>query len=242
MLNDPVLNDETLGDGTIDDDTEFADESMIYEETQPADILSDPADADNDLTPMNPAADGVNGDAANTPAANNPAANNPAANNPAADNPAANNPAADDSLADEPQQDPVQQDETQQDEGSGGGGFFGGFPSFPSLPSLPSFSFPSFFRTFSSRQSRQLYSTCTDRITMPCIVEDFIETGLGDIPTCLPVHCGNSLCRAGVASCKLETSVTPFHIGVHFGDGKTNKGSPEDNIGACLRYKQLPCS
>lgn len=235
VLNDPVLNDETFGDETLqDDDTQLADESMIDEETQPADGVNNP---DNDLTPMNPAADGANGDAGTNPA-NNPAANNPAA---------ANDPAAadDPALADEPAEDAPQQDETQQDEGSGGGGFFGGFPSFPSfpsLPSLPSFSFPSFFRTFSSRQSRQLYSTCTDRITLPCIVEDFIETGFGDIPTCTPVHCGNSLCRAGVASCKLETSVTPFHIGVHFGDGRSNKGSPEDNIGACLRYKQLPCS
>jgi hypothetical protein len=77
---------------------------------------------------------------------------------------------------------------------------------------------------------------------MPCIVEDFIGAGMGDIQTCIPVHCGNSLCHAGVSSCKIETSVTPFHIGVHFGDGKAHKGSPEDNIGACLRYKQLPCS
>lgn len=133
--------------------------------------------------------------------------------------------------------DTQQQDEgTQQDDGSGGddGGFFVGFPVI---------SFPPFFRSFTGgRRGRQLYSPCTDRITLPCIVEDFIGAGMGDPPTCLPVHCGNSLCKAGVSSCKIETSVTPFHIGVHFGDGKTNKGSPEDNIGACLRYRQLPCS
>lgn len=132
------------------------------------------------------------------------------------------------------------------DEGSGGddavdgGGFFG-FPSFP---------FPTFFRSFSDsitgnfRQSRQLYSPCVDRITLPCIVEDFIGAGMGDAPSsCIPVLCGSSLCASGRGSaCKIETSVTPFHIGVHFGDGKQNKGSPENNIGACLRYKQLPCS
>lgn len=149
----------------------------------------------------------------------------------------------DDSLADEQtdqQADETQQeDETQADEGSGGDdGFFGGFPSF---------SFPSFFRSFSTgvggyRQGRQLYSPCVDRITLPCIVEDFIGAGMGDVPSCIPIHCGNSLCHSGVSSCKIETSVTPFYLGVHFGDGKRNKGSPEDNIGACLRYKQLPCS
>lgn len=171
----------------------------------------------------------------------------------------ASSPAADDSLADETQEpaEEVAADDPAEDEGSGGGGFFSGLPSFGGLPSLPSFpsfglpSFPSFFRKFSSRQSRsmysdrqsrQLYSPCTDRITLPCIVEDFIGAGMGDIPSCIPVHCGSSLCQAGIASCKVETSVTPFHIGVHFGDGKGNKGSPEDNIGACLRYKQLPCS
>jgi hypothetical protein len=156
---------------------------------------------------------------------------------PAADDAAADDTAADDSQADETQQQQQdeQQDETQQDEGSGGGG--GGFFGFPS------FSFPSFFRSLTGgRQGRQLYSPCTDRITLPCIVEDFIGMGMGDIPTCLPIHCGASLCEQGVSSCKIETSVKPFHIGVHFGDGKSFKGSPEDNIGACLRYKQLPCS
>lgn len=142
----------------------------------------------------------------------------------------------DDQQADETQND----EETQDDEGSGGdtGGFFGGFPTF---------SFPTFFRSFSSnfegrdlgrdnfRQGRQISSPCVDRITLPCIVEDFIGAGMGDIPSCIPIHCGNSFS-------KLETAVTPFYLGVHFGDGKKNKGSAEDNIGACLRYKQLACS
>lgn len=134
-----------------------------------------------------------------------------------------------------------QQDEELQDEqtegsgGDAGGSFFGG---------LPAFSLPSIFRTFSGgRQARQqLYSPCTDRITLPCIVEDFLDAGMGNVPSCLPVHCGNSFCQAGVSPCRVETSVTPFHIGVHFGDGNNNKGSPENNIGACLRYRQLPCS
>lgn len=198
---------------------------------------------EDDLVQMDPASDTPTASADPPPAADDPA-------------PAESNPAADDSLADETQEAPEEAaaDEPAEDEGSGGGGFFSGLPSFGSLPSFPSFgfpSFPSFFRTFSSRQgrsfysdrqSRQLYSPCTDRITLPCIVEDFIGAGMGDIPSCIPVHCGSSLCQAGLASCKVETSVTPFHIGVHFGDGKVNKGSPEDNIGACLRYKQLPCS
>lgn len=145
--------------------------------------------------------------------------------------------------ADQEPEESTPEEVNDEEEGSGGddgGGFFG-FPSFP---------FPKFFRSFSDtiagsyRQSRQLYSPCVDRITLPCIVEDFIGAGMSDAPSsCIPVLCGSSLCVSGRGSaCKIETSVTPFHIGVHFGDGKQNKGSPENNIGACLRYKQLPCS
>lgn len=149
---------------------------------------------------------------------------------------------ADDQVAEETNQD---EEQLADEEGSGGddgtgAGFFG-FPSFP---------FPTFFRSFSDsmvgsyRKSRQISSPCLDRITLPCIVEDFIGAGMGDAPSsCVPVLCGNSLCHSGRgSSCKIETSVTPFHVGIHFGDGKRNKGSPEDNIGACLRYRQLPCS
>jgi hypothetical protein len=150
-------------------------------------------------------------------------------------------------VAEETQADETQADDPAAEEGSGGdegAGFFG-FPAFPSFPSFPSF----FARSYRSgknmnmnmRSSRQLYSPCLDRITMPCIVEDFIGAGMGDIPTCIPVHCGNSMCQSGVSSCKIETTVTPFSIGVHFGNA-TNKGSPEDNIGACLRYTQSSCS
>lgn len=100
------------------------------------------------------------------------------------------------------------------------------FRSFPSHPS--------------KRSGRQYFSTCSDRITMPCIVEDFISAGMGSVPSCSPVHCGSSLCPGGNLPCRVESTVTPFGLGIHFGDG-TFKGSPEDNIGACIRYNQLAC-
>lgn len=91
------------------------------------------------------------------------------------------------------------------------------------------------------RNSKQFFSSCDDRITLPCIVEDFLSiSGSGSVPGCSPVHCGNSLCSHGVSPCRVESTVTPFGIGVHFGDG-SEKGSPEENIGACVRYKQLNC-
>jgi hypothetical protein len=215
LADDAVVDDELADDEVADDDPTLDDEPVDDDPTAEDDLTPD--ESNDDLTQMDPADDSGDADTADNPAQDN-TGNDDAAND------------------DSPQNDETQQDETQADEGSGGGdggGFFGGFPSF---------SFPSFFRSFGGRQSRQLYSPCTDRITLPCIVEDFIGAGMGDIPTCIPIHCGNSLCDAGVSSCKIETSVTPFHIGVHFGDGIANKGSPEDNIGACLRYKQLPCS
>lgn len=91
-----------------------------------------------------------------------------------------------------------------------------------------------------SRSPRQFFSFCTDRITMPCIVEDFISAGMGSVPSCSPVHCGNSLCPRGVSPCRVESTVTPFGLGFHFGEG-LNKGSPEENIGACLKFNQLSC-
>ncbi|XP_058122523.1 uncharacterized protein LOC131293442 [Anopheles ziemanni] len=138
------------------------------------------------------------------------------------------------------------------DEGSGGGGgFFDGF--------FPSFFSRSIFdddddavgvggkrvrkrKGRESWQSRQFEGiNCIDRITLPCIVEDFIGVGMGDLPTCRPVHCGNSLCPPGVSPCRVETSVTPFRLGIHFGEG-SDRGSPEDNLGACIRYSQIPCA
>lgn len=78
---------------------------------------------------------------------------------------------------------------------------------------------------------------------MPCVVEDFLSAEGGQAaPLCEPVHCGLSLCNAAMSPCRLESSVTPFGIGVHFGPGEPSKGSPEDNLGACLRYSQVPCA
>ncbi|XP_034100617.1 uncharacterized protein LOC117565558 [Drosophila albomicans] len=92
------------------------------------------------------------------------------------------------------------------------------------------------------RQARQFFSTCADRITMPCIIEDFIGTGLGPLPGCEPVHCGSQFCSTGTWPCRIESTVTPFYIGVHFGGGDApGKGSAEENIGACLRYAQVQC-
>ncbi|KAH8263400.1 hypothetical protein KR044_008254, partial [Drosophila immigrans] len=92
------------------------------------------------------------------------------------------------------------------------------------------------------RQARQFFSTCADRITMPCIIEDFIGTGLGPLPGCEPVHCGSQFCSSGAWPCRIESTVTPFYIGVHFGQGDApGKGSAEENIGACLRYAQVQC-
>lgn len=91
-----------------------------------------------------------------------------------------------------------------------------------------------------SRHSKQFFSSCDDRITLPCIVEDFISVGSSSVPSCSPVHCGSSLCPRGTQPCRVESTVTPFAIGINFGQG-TFKGNAEENIGACLRYKQLNC-
>lgn len=160
------------------------------------------------------------------------------------------------------------QDDPEAFEGSGGGveppsGFF-------SFPSFPSFFTRGFFgggsrssrqyideqyidehnshnddanvqATYLARQSRQFFSECTDRITLPCIVEDFIAAGMGNVPSCLPIHCGDTLCDYGVTPCKIESTVKPFGLGIHFGKGE-EKGSPEDNIGACLKFNQVSCT
>lgn len=94
-----------------------------------------------------------------------------------------------------------------------------------------------------NRSPKQYFATCNDRITLPCIVEDFIAVGGGSVPTCTPVHCGNSFgCPPGATTghCRIESTVTPFAIRVEFGDG-TFKGNAEENIGACLRFKQQNC-
>ncbi|TMW54814.1 hypothetical protein DOY81_000047 [Sarcophaga bullata] len=116
----------------------------------------------------------------------------------------------------------------------------GGFDLLGFLRSAFDFGFRSSrqMRLLSQRQRRQFYSNCGDRITMPCIIEDFIGTGLGPLPGCEPVHCGMQFCSNGIWPCRIESTVTPFYVGIHFGDG-SGKGSPEDNIGACLRYQQV---
>lgn len=70
---------------------------------------------------------------------------------------------------------------------------------------------------------------------------DFIAAGMGNVPECTPIHCGDSLCDPGVLPCRVESTVTPFGLGIRFGDG-LDKGSPEENIGACLRYNQVICA
>ncbi|KAH8413326.1 hypothetical protein KR009_010021 [Drosophila setifemur] len=92
------------------------------------------------------------------------------------------------------------------------------------------------------REARQFFSTCSDRITMPCIIEDFIGTGLGPLPGCEPIHCGSQFCSSGMWPCRIESTVTPFYIGVHFGNGLgAGKANAEDNVGACLRFSQVQC-
>uniref|UniRef100_A0A336MSC2 CSON000532 protein n=1 Tax=Culicoides sonorensis TaxID=179676 RepID=A0A336MSC2_CULSO len=130
------------------------------------------------------------------------------------------------------------------DDGVDTGGIFSDFPGFSTFRDI-FFSFRSmrsnkYHKMKTIADARQLYSTCTDRITMPCIIEDFIGVGMGEVPSCVPVHCGLSLCPPGISPCRLESSVTPFRLGIRFGSG-ARKGSPEDNIGACLRYFQMPC-
>lgn len=143
-------------------------------------------------------------------------------------------PVADGAVADE--EAAAVEDDVVEGSGGGGGGFFGfRLPSF--------FSFRSLNEDYGlqRRRSRQFFPTCTDRITLPCIIEDFIGIGVGNVPGCEPIHCGNNLCSSGQSPCRIETSVTPFGLGIHFGDG-VDKGSPEDNIGACLRYNQVACA
>ncbi|XP_047106141.1 uncharacterized protein LOC124775354 [Schistocerca piceifrons] len=85
---------------------------------------------------------------------------------------------------------------------------------------------------------------CDDRIVMPCDSEDFImpkQNGGGMGGVCDLLHCGSSFCSPGEVPCRVESSTTPFNIRVQFGPGKENE-SPDDNIGMCLRYEQLPCT
>lgn len=200
--------------------------------------MSDPlqtAASDPNGVVDNPASDGSQAVAADDSTANNGAET--ADTNPQADNPETANDETQEAAADD-EETAAADDDDADVEGSGGGDTDGGlFSSFTSL-------FARKFHSSSRRQSRQYYSTCTDRITTPCVVEDFIAAGMGNVPDCTPIHCGNSLCSNGLeTACRIESTVTPFGIGVHFGDGiGIDKGSPEDNIGACLKFNQLNCA
>lgn len=57
---------------------------------------------------------------------------------------------------------------------------------------------------------------------------------------CDLVHCGSSFCPMGESPCRIETSVIPFLIKVHFGPA-AREAAPDDNLGMCLRYEQIPC-
>ncbi|GLV34912.1 uncharacterized protein CBL_09392 [Carabus blaptoides fortunei] len=82
---------------------------------------------------------------------------------------------------------------------------------------------------------------CSDRIIMPCDSEDVIMPGSSGPAMCDLVHCGTSFCPDGKPTCRVESSVTPFVIGVQFGPGGRDE-SPDDNLGMCLRFEQQPCA
>ncbi|KAL1117664.1 hypothetical protein AAG570_003979 [Ranatra chinensis] len=84
------------------------------------------------------------------------------------------------------------------------------------------------------------FRECNDRIIMPCDSEDFIMPG-GIMGMCNLLHCGNTFCSSGDRPCKIESSIKPFSIRVQFGPG-TKDESPEDNLGMCLKFEQLPCT
>ncbi|XP_034947093.1 cubilin-like isoform X2 [Chelonus insularis] len=88
---------------------------------------------------------------------------------------------------------------------------------------------------------------CVDRVLIPCDFEEFITPGNDGTGICDMEHCGSSLCGPSEfdadGNCRVETSATPFHIRVEFGmpGGDQNYTSPEDMVGMCLNYEQLPC-
>ncbi|XP_063917357.1 uncharacterized protein LOC135133044 [Zophobas morio] len=82
---------------------------------------------------------------------------------------------------------------------------------------------------------------CSDRIVLPCDSEDLLMPSDVGPGTCDLIHCGESLCPSGETPCRIESSVTPFTIGVHFGSS-AREAPPDDNLGMCLTYEQLPCN
>ncbi|CAH2093281.1 unnamed protein product [Euphydryas editha] len=83
--------------------------------------------------------------------------------------------------------------------------------------------------------------SCTDRVTIPCENEYFVSSQMFGPGVCDPHHCGSSLCSSSSGECHIDTSITPYAVSVHFGP-PTVKPNPEDNIGMCLRYTQIPCN
>ncbi|ERL86070.1 hypothetical protein D910_03484 [Dendroctonus ponderosae] len=83
---------------------------------------------------------------------------------------------------------------------------------------------------------------CNDKIVLPCDSEELILPGLMNMMpgSCSLEHCGLSLCPSGNSPCRIESSVTPFNIGVHFAESAA-EASPEENLGMCLNYEQIPC-
>ncbi|XP_054267082.1 uncharacterized protein LOC128989235 [Macrosteles quadrilineatus] len=81
---------------------------------------------------------------------------------------------------------------------------------------------------------------CNDRVIMPCDSEDFL-TPQGGPGICDLLHCGDTLCTPGVSPCRIESSIKPFNIKIQFGPGLRAE-NPEDNLGMCLKYEQVPCS
>ncbi|KDR10193.1 uncharacterized protein LOC110838169 isoform X1 [Zootermopsis nevadensis] len=81
---------------------------------------------------------------------------------------------------------------------------------------------------------------CDDKIVMPCDSEEFLMPESSGPGVCDLLHCGSSFCNQGEKPCRIESSSTPFNIRVQFGPG-IREESPEDNIGMCLHYEQLPC-
>ncbi|KAJ8915019.1 hypothetical protein NQ315_015994, partial [Exocentrus adspersus] len=84
---------------------------------------------------------------------------------------------------------------------------------------------------------------CRDKVVLPCDSDDLILPGdNGPIQGfCDITHCGPTLCPSGETPCRIESSATPFVIGVHFGPSARDE-SPDDNLGMCLTYEQLPCN
>ncbi|XP_071451424.1 uncharacterized protein [Hetaerina americana] len=135
----------------------------------------------------------------------------------------------------DPETSPVEADDEEpileeDDDGSGIGGMLGNFQKRSFLSSSPSKQIP----------FTEILGECADRIVMPCDSEEFIAAEANGPGICDLLHCGSSFCNGMEGPCRIESSSTPFLIQVHFGPGLYEE-SPEDNLGMCLRYEQLPC-